>query len=68
MCVQVHRRTHQYMEVPAIPNQRQYQCWSNFEIEERNGGYQDRSGKKNEKYDASATIHLQYLLVDVHHS
>jgi hypothetical protein len=48
---QVHRRTHQYLEVPKTsPTQAVYSCWSNFEIEERQGGYQDRSGKKNENY------------------
>lgn len=34
------RRTHQTVEVPALPNQEVFQTLINLPIEERSGGYQ----------------------------
>jgi tetratricopeptide (TPR) repeat protein len=48
--LQVKRRTHQTVEVPALPNQEVFQTLIDLQIEEREGGYGDRSGKKNERY------------------
>ena len=45
------RRTHQTVEVPAQPNQEVFQTLVDLAIEERSGGYGDRSGKKNERCD-----------------
>lgn len=46
---QVKRRAHQTLEVPAMPNQEVFQTLIDLAIEESPGGYQDRTGKKNEK-------------------
>ena len=46
----VKRRTHQSLEVPALPNQEVFQTLIDFAVEERSGGYQDRTGQKNERY------------------
>ena len=46
----VSRRTHQTVDVPPFPDQEVFQTLIDLKIEERPGGYQDRSGKKNENY------------------
>jgi hypothetical protein len=47
----VARRTHQTLEVPALPNQEVFQTMIDLAIEEREGGYGDRSGKKAERFE-----------------
>eukprot|EP00455_Lapot_gusevi_P045059 TRINITY_DN5725_c0_g3_i1.p1 TRINITY_DN5725_c0_g3~~TRINITY_DN5725_c0_g3_i1.p1 ORF type:complete len:518 (-),score=87.67 TRINITY_DN5725_c0_g3_i1:55-1608(-) len=46
----VKRRTHQILEVPALPNQEVFQTLIDLNVEEREGGYGDRTGKKSERY------------------
>lgn len=46
----VKRRTHQILEVPVLPRQEVFQTLVDLPVEEREGGYQDRSGKKAQKY------------------
>jgi hypothetical protein len=46
----VKRRTHQILEVPALPNQEVFQTLINLHVEEREGGYGDRTGMKNQRY------------------
>lgn len=46
----VKRRTHQILEVPRLPNQEVFQTLIDLPLEEREGGYQDRTGNKNERY------------------
>jgi tetratricopeptide (TPR) repeat protein len=47
---EVKRRVHQTLEVPALPNQEVFQTLIDLNIEEREGGYQDRSGNKMRRY------------------
>lgn len=46
----VNRRVHQTVEVPELPNQEVFQTLIDLNIEERTGGYQDRSGNKMKRY------------------
>jgi len=46
----VARRTHQILEVPVLPDQEVFQTLVNLHIEERAGGYQDRTPGKMERY------------------
>lgn len=46
----VKRRTHQTVEVPRLLDQEVFQTLLPLTISERAGGYQDRTGKKNEAY------------------
>ena len=39
---QVKRRTHQILEVPRLPNQEVFQTLVPLNVDEREGGYQDR--------------------------
>ena len=51
--VKVKRRTHQIIEVPLLPQQKQEDVITpmlNWILEEKPGGYQDRSGVKHERY------------------
>jgi len=48
--VKVIRRTHQTLEVPAIPGQLRYTKEITFQVREYTGGYQDRSGTKQDTY------------------
>ena len=43
----VSRRTHQSLDVPVIPGQRQYQTLVNIVVQEFEGGYQDRTGARS---------------------
>lgn len=52
------RRTHQTVSVPDLPYQEVYQTLINLPVEERTGGYQDRTPGKNERY-------IQFLLADL---
>lgn len=47
---EVKRRAHQVVEVPTQPNQQVFQTMIDLNIEERAGGWLDRTGKKAEKY------------------
>ena len=56
------------MEVPAQPNQEVFQTLVDLAIEERSGGYGDRSGKKNERCDKvklSTTVSVSTLLCNM---
>jgi hypothetical protein len=44
------RRTHQIVEVPKLPEQEVFQTLINLPIEESEGGYQDRTPGKNQRY------------------
>jgi hypothetical protein len=46
----VKRRTHQILEVPRLPHQEVFQTLTDLHIDEQEGGYQDRTGNKNERY------------------
>ncbi len=46
----VKRRTHQILEVPPFPNQEVFQTLIGLNVEEREGGYGDRTGMKNQRY------------------
>eukprot|EP00808_Paulinella_micropora_P021361 g66102.t1 len=46
----VKRRTHQIVEVPELPDQEVFQTLIDLPIEEREGGYGDRTGKKSQRY------------------
>lgn len=46
------RRTHQVVEVPPLPDQEVFQTLLNLPLDERAGGYGDRSGNKQERYIA----------------
>jgi tetratricopeptide (TPR) repeat protein len=46
----VKRRTHQTLEVPELPNQEVFQTLIDLAVEERTGGYQDRTPGKNKRY------------------
>lgn len=46
----VKRRTHQILEVPELEDQEVFQTLIDLPVEEREGGWGDRSGKKNERY------------------
>lgn len=46
----VRRRTHQVVEVPKLLDQEVFQTLLPLNIDERDMGYQDRSGQKNERY------------------
>jgi hypothetical protein len=46
----VKRRVHQTLEVPPMPNQEVFQTLIDLNIEEREGGYQDRAGNKMKRY------------------
>jgi len=48
----IKRRTHQVVEVPIFPEQEVYQTLINLPLDERAGGYGDRSGNKQERYIA----------------
>ena len=48
-CKQVERRAHQTLTVPKLPNQEVFQTLIDLHVDEQPGGYQDRTGKKNEK-------------------
>jgi len=48
--VHVIRRTHQTVEVPSIPGQLRYTKEITFQVREYTGGYQDRSGNKQQTY------------------
>ena len=44
------RRTHQILEVPKFENQEVYQTLVPLNIQEHEGGYQDRTGEKQQRY------------------
>ena len=46
----VERRTHQILTVPTLPNQQVFQTLTTLAVDEREGGYQDRSGEKDKRY------------------
>ena len=46
----VERRTHQILTVPELPNQQVFQTLTSLAVDEREGGYQDRSGEKDKRY------------------
>jgi len=46
----VKRRTHQILEVPPLPNQEVFQTLIDLPVQEHEGGYQDRTGVKNQRY------------------
>lgn len=46
----VKRRTHQVVEVPAFPHAEVLQTMVNLPLEERTGGYQDRTPGKQKRY------------------
>ena len=46
----VERRTHQSLNVPAIPGQTVYQTLIDIVVQEHEGGYQDRTGNKSATY------------------
>lgn len=46
------RRTHQVVEVPPLPDQEVFQTLLNLPLDERAGGFGDRSGNKQERYIA----------------
>ena len=48
--VKIERRTHQIVTVPALPNQEVFQTLTTLAVDEREGGYQDRSGEKDKRY------------------
>lgn len=54
----VTRRTHQILEVPELPDQEVFQTLVPLHIQEREGGYGDRSGNKAQRY-------IQWLLDDL---
>ena len=45
----VKRRTHQTVEVPELPDQEVFQTLIDLAVEEREGGYQDRTPGKNQR-------------------
>ena len=54
----VERRTHQSLSVPEQPGQSIYQTLIDLEVQEYEGGYQDRTGNKSARY-------LQWLHKDL---
>jgi hypothetical protein len=48
--VKVERRTHQILTAPALPEQEVFQTLLTLQVDEREGGYQDRSGEKDARY------------------
>jgi len=48
----VTRRTHQVVEVPPLPDQEVFQTLVNLPLDEREGGWGDRSGNKQDRYIA----------------
>ena len=46
----IERRTHQILTVPKLPNQEVFQTLTTLAVDEREGGYQDRSGEKDKRY------------------
>lgn len=46
----VNRRTHQTLEVPELKDQEVFQTLIDLPVDEREGGYQDRTPGKNERY------------------
>ena len=54
----VERRTHQSLSVPEQPGQTVYQTLIDLEVQEYEGGYQDRTGNKSARY-------LQWLHKDL---
>ena len=48
--VRVERRTHQILTAPALPGQEVFQTLVDLAVEERPGGFQDRSGEKDARY------------------
>ena len=48
--VRVERRTHQILSAPALPDQEVFQTLVDLGVEERAGGFQDRSGEKDARY------------------
>ena len=54
----VERRTHQSLNVPEQPGQTVYQTLIDLEVQEYEGGYQDRTGNKSARY-------LQWLHKDL---
>ena len=48
--VSVTRRTHQILNAPALPSQEVFQTLIDLSVDEREGGFQDRSGEKDARY------------------
>lgn len=61
--MQVKRRTHQTVEVPELPDQEVFQTLVNLPIEEREGGYQDRTPGKNARCAPTPPLPLVRLHV-----
>ena len=58
----VSRRTHQSLDVPVIPGQRQYQTLVNIVVQEFEGGYQDRTGARSPSLSLSLSLSLSRSL------
>lgn len=76
----VTRRTHQIVEVPELPQQEVFQTLINLPLEEREGGYQDRTEGKQRRYikfleddleeypnDTRTLYYLGYAHFDIFH-
>ena len=48
--VRVERRTHQILTAPELPDQEVFQTLVSLDVDERTGGFQDRSGAKDARY------------------
>ncbi|KAJ3452515.1 lipopolysaccharide assembly protein b [Anaeramoeba flamelloides] len=57
--VKIERRVHQIIKVPKIPGQEQYATWIDLPVEDREGGYMDRTGEKQLRYIYYLELDLQ---------